>query len=116
MSADLVERPAWPRAEAERAREMAARYQAGAPSRALWNERATLFDATADEIARLRKRVEDLEAGLRPFGQYLDTASYDLDNAGSPLPDEQGMGWVYLTVGDFRRARSLLSDKDQTNG
>ncbi len=29
----------------------------------------------------------------------------DLDNKGAPLPDDLGMGWVYLTMSDFRRAR-----------
>lgn len=52
--------------------------------------------------------VEKLKAALEPFGTYFNEARFDLDNNGDPLPDEQGMGWVYLTVGDFRRARQAL--------
>ena len=62
-------------------------------------------------ITALRKRVEELEGALEPFGGYLDTAAYDLDNKGNPLPDDHGMGWVYLSVGHFRRARALLRAK-----
>lgn len=61
----------------------------------------------------LQARVSALEAALRPFAKYLDAASFDLDNNGDPLPNELGMGWVYLTVGDFRAARSALQEGDR---
>ncbi len=32
----------------------------------------------------------------------------NLDNLGKPLPDDQGVGWIYLTQADFRRARTAL--------
>lgn len=63
----------------------------------------------ADTLAALSARNAVLEKALEPFAEYLDTAKFDLDNKGDPLPDDQGMGWVYLTVGDFRRARAALS-------
>ncbi len=50
-----------------------------------------------------------LREALEPFAKYLDTAKFDVDYNGNPLPDEQGMGWVYLTIGDFRRARTALA-------
>jgi hypothetical protein len=36
---------------------------------------------------------------------------FDLDYNGNPLPDEQAVGWVYVTIGDFRRARALQQEK-----
>ena len=63
----------------------------------------------AENEAKLQEHSDRLESALRPFAEYLDTAKFDLDNNGNPLPDEQGMGWVYLTVGDFRRAKDALS-------
>lgn len=59
----------------------------------------------------LAREVERLRGALEPFAGYLDTARYDLDNKGNPLPDDEGMGRVYLTVGDFRRARATLTSE-----
>lgn len=59
---------------------------------------------------RQEERVRVLEEALWPFASYLDLAAFDLDNSGNPLPDDQGMGWTYLTVGDFRRARAALGN------
>lgn len=77
------------------------------------------FDRCAEITARAEaaeRRNAELEAdkarlseALEPFAKYLDMASFDLDNKGSPLPDDQGMGWVYLTIADFRRARAALA-------
>jgi len=64
-----------------------------------------------DVLVRLtaaEQKLASVEEALKPFAEYLDTAKFDLDNKGEPLPDDQGMGWVYLTVGDFRRARTAL--------
>lgn len=71
-------------------------------------------DGDEAEYRSIEERVTRLRDALKPFGQYLDSASYEVDNNGNPLPDEQGMGWVYLTVGDFRRARAALQDKGGT--
>ena len=54
-------------------------------------------------------RVALLEKALQPFAAYLDTAAWDLNNNGDPLPDDHGMGWVYLTIGNFREARAALT-------
>lgn len=56
-------------------------------------------DATKSQNARLKE-------ALAPFAGYLDTPAFDLDFHGNPLPDEQSMGWVYLKIRDFRRARA----------
>lgn len=72
--------------------------------------------AAADEITTLRKRVEDLEAGLRavladePITVHV---GYDAGVGGG--------NYIYADAvrtdsEAFARARSLLSDKDQTNG
>lgn len=72
--------------------------------RQMWQART---DSLASELAQCRE-------ALAPFATYLDQARFDLDNNGDPLPDDHGMGWVYLTVGDFRRARSLMADTTST--
>lgn len=66
---------------------------------------------TAKEL-EAADRIEALEAALKPFGEYLNEMP-DLDNKGNPLPDDQGMGWVYLCVGQFRAARNALSQVKQ---
>lgn len=78
------------------------------------NESDHRFIALASERQRgdaLAREVERLRGALEPFAGYLDTARYDLDNKGNPLPDDEGMGRVYLTVGDFRRARATLTSE-----
>lgn len=62
----------------------------------------------AAEIASLRERVRELEAGLRPFVDALEEMRFDRDHRGNPLPDSDTCGWIYVTLGDFRRARALL--------
>lgn len=70
---------------------------------------AKLTSTLEAENARLRARVAVLEKALQPFAAYLDTAAWDLNNNGDPLPDDHGMGWVYLTIGNFREARAALT-------
>ena len=66
------------------------------------------------ENTRLRACVAVLEKALQPFAAYLDTAAWDLNNNGDPLPDDHGMGWVYLTIGNFREARAALTPTKET--
>jgi hypothetical protein len=71
----------------------------------------------ATEILASRKvaqeaRIKALEEALRPFGEYLDHMPVDVDNNGVPGPDSEGVGWVYLTCGDFRRARATLNSRE----
>ncbi len=56
-----------------------------------------------------RERAEKAEAALKPFAEYM--GDMDRDNLGNPLPDDAGVGWVYLTQGDFRRARAALQSQ-----
>lgn len=67
------------------------------------------FDDAAFALREAASRITELETALRPFAAYMGDKG-DLDNLGQPLPDEQGVGWVYLTMGDFRRARSSLTE------
>ncbi|PZU68164.1 MAG: hypothetical protein DI546_20895 [Rhizobium sp.] len=59
-----------------------------------------------------RRQIEDrlkvLEAALKPFAEYMGD-HFDKDNHGDPLPDDLGVGWIYLTHADFRRARTALA-------
>ena len=61
-------------------------------------------------------RIAELEAGLEPFARHIDEMRFDFDNKGNPRPDDETVGWVYVTNGDFRRARSLLSKEGRDNG
>ncbi|WEK50363.1 MAG: hypothetical protein P0Y66_22420 [Candidatus Kaistia colombiensis] len=53
--------------------------------------------------------VERKDAALEPFARHLNEMKFDLDYEGNELPDDQAVGWVYVTNGDFRRARAALS-------
>lgn len=48
---------------------------------------------------------------LRPFAEYM-TEGMDCDYDGNLLPDSDGVGWVYLTQGDFRRAKRAFASAD----
>ena len=54
-----------------------------------------------------------LRAALQPFADYMhtDEGRLDLDHAGCELPDDLGVGWIYLNHGDFRRAQAALAQK-----
>lgn len=56
-------------------------------------------------------RIEALERALKPFAEYM--GDMDRDNLGNPLPDDAGVGWVYLKQADFRAARRALSEPDK---
>ena len=60
--------------------------------------------------------VQELREALEPFARYMNTdeGRMDRDNKGRALPNEDGVGWVYLTHGDFRRAEAALAKLDAT--
>ena len=62
----------------------------------------------AAENARLRE-------ALSPFAEYMHTPEgrMDLDNLDAEVADNLGVGWIYLTHGDFRRARAALYGPDR---
>ncbi|MEQ3644823.1 MAG: hypothetical protein ABNH29_16870 [Paracoccus sp. (in: a-proteobacteria)] len=55
--------------------------------------------------------VRELVEALEPFARYMhtDEGRMDCDHKGAPFPDHQGVGWIYLTHGHFRRARAALA-------
>ncbi len=57
---------------------------------------------------QIEARVKALEEALKPFAEYMGD-HFDKDNHGNPLPDDLGVGWIYLTHADFRRARQALA-------
>lgn len=57
-------------------------------------------------LAASQAEASRLREALTPFAEYM--GDMDRDNLGNPLPDDAGVGWVYLTQGDFRRARAAL--------
>ncbi|MEO9297608.1 hypothetical protein [Devosia alba] len=75
-----------------------------------------------NDCTEAARRLEELEAQLKaarealePFAEYMKDGG-DLDNKGNPLPDSDGVGWVYLTQGDFRRARAAMPKPPEVDG
>lgn len=87
------------------------RLRGEAEGRLAMSEMAGVVKGWQEKAKRLAKRVQELEAALEPFAKHIDEMKFDLDNNGNPLPDEQAVGWVYVTIGDFRRARALKLEK-----
>tara|TARA_R110002012_G_C11677298_1_gene614038 strand:- start:9567 stop:9776 length:210 start_codon:yes stop_codon:yes gene_type:complete len=58
--------------------------------------------------------IQRLREALKPFAEYMHTVEgrMDIDHQNKPLPDAQGVGWVYLTHGDFRKARTALEETE----
>jgi len=67
------------------------------------------------ELSALKKQIEELTAALEPFARYATESGFGCDNHGNPLPDASGVGWIYLTNGDFRRARAALASTRETS-
>lgn len=63
-------------------------------------------------LAASQAEASRMREALRPFAEYM--GDMDRDNLGNPLPDDAGVGWVYLTQGDFRRAKDALSSGSKT--
>lgn len=85
--------------------------QGGKIARAEWFEKnANELESLLTEREKLLARVDELTEALRPFARFIDTA------AGNSLPDHfpmtrgSDLASRQCTVGDFRRARSLLPD------
>lgn len=66
----------------------------------------------ATALSDQKAEIERLTKALEPFAKYME-GGMDLDNHGAPLPDDQGVGWVYLTYADFRAARAALPAKGE---
>jgi len=79
-------------------------------------EHAAAKRALLRALSALSGENKRLREALAPFAGYLNRAAFDLDNNGNPLPDEQGMGWIYLNVGHFRAARAALNSTEPTDG
>jgi hypothetical protein len=56
------------------------------------------------------EREKELREALEPFAKYAVKDGFGLNHNSEPIPDGEGVGWVYLTVGDFRRAARALPD------
>jgi hypothetical protein len=63
------------------------------------------------ELVRMRERVQELEAALKPFADCADEIDYGDKERDEPTPDDE---WAKfrLLVGDYRRARAALSAKE----
>lgn len=61
------------------------------------------------KLSALQEEVGRLREALEPFADYASQDGFGLDYHGRELPDGDGPGWVYVTNGDFRRARSALA-------
>ena len=77
---------------------------------ALCQEAAAEITRLQAENASLREQVEKAREALEPFAKYAVSDGFGLDSRGNPLPDGESPGWVYVTNGDFRRARRTMDD------
>lgn len=69
------------------------------------------WKADAKRVAALEAEIASLKEGLRPFSDYADRL--DIEN---PALREAPDSWPYevgLTLGNFRRARSLLQAEEE---
>ena len=73
-------------------------------------EAADKITSLQAENASLREQVEKAREALEPFAKYAVSDGFGLDSRGNPLPDGESPGWVYVTNGDFRRARRTMDD------
>ena len=71
------------------------------------SEMAGIVDGWKRRAEAYRTQLDEALKALEPFAQHLDEMKFDLDNNGNPLPDDQAVGWVYVTNGDFRAARRV---------
>ena len=74
------------------------------------------YDECAGALSSQDAEIEMLREALKPFADYCDDLNGFLDNHNQPLPDDDGPGWVYVKVGDFRRARAALTPKPNKEG
>ena len=60
-------------------------------------------------------QIVALHEALEPFAKYMiaEDDRMDRDAIGLPMPDKQGVGWIYLTYQDFRRAEAALTALEQ---
>mgnify|MGYP007071598057 CR=1 FL=1 len=70
---------------------------------------ADALEAAEAKLSALQEEVGRLREALEPFADYASQDGFGLDYHGRELPDGDGPGWVYVTNGDFRRARSALA-------
>ena len=77
-----------------------------------WCEFCAAIGVNVDTQEVVADQVVELHAALEPFATYMQDGG-DRDHKGAPLPDDHGVGWVYLTVGDFRRASAAFTALNQ---
>lgn len=70
---------------------------------------ATTITSLSAKLQETETQLAEANKALEPFAQHLDEMGFDIDNNGNPLPDEQTVGWVYVTIGHFRAARRTLN-------
>jgi len=82
-----------------------------------WGKRCPDHDADCDTckvwdrydaLRSAQQRERELMEALEPFAKYAMKDGFGLNHKGEPIPDGDGVGWVYLTNGDFRRAARAL--------
>lgn len=61
-------------------------------------------------------RVLALVEAARPFADYASSDGFGKDHRGADLPGDDGVGWVYLKIKDFREICAALRDLEQGEG
>lgn len=67
---------------------------------------------TLERTLKAEAGLDEARKVIEPFGGYMGDHG-DLDNNGQPLPDEQGVGWIYLKQKHFRAASNWM---EKNNG
>lgn len=81
------------------------------------NQRSGVIRKHIDKAEAAQATIERCREALEPFARHIDEMKFDLDHLGNENPDDEAVGWVYVTNGDFRRARTVLSSiTEQTDG
>lgn len=79
---------------------------------ALMYEASSALEAAQAAREAAEAKAARLEEALKPFAKYASENGFGLDFHGRELPDSEGVGWIYLTNGDFRRARAALGGRE----
>lgn len=78
-----------------------------------WRE---AFGEMHRQTMRAEAALAEAKKALEPFAKYASENGFGLNHKSEPLPDADGVGWVYLTNGDFRAARRALEAQGGGNG
>jgi hypothetical protein len=78
------------------------------PGRGDGHPQSVVCRKAAAALRASAEREKELVEALEPFARYAAENGFGLNHRSEELPDGDGVGWVYLTNGDFRRAARAI--------